>query len=185
MEGLLSTGPTPSSSTAKYLLLADPGKARGCFTITSVTHWFIHSFSNPLLPTALRRRHTQTVRDSTSSYKIDHVIVISKSWRASKWHHWFTSYGHFTEAVDFAYWWSCIWKGLRLQPAQQACFCVYGISVNKKNTELAYRTLQCKGKWRWRWKQRIWLLWSCNTGLQVGKTNTLYQSHRIYYTGFL
>ena len=24
--------------------------------------------------------------------------------------------------MDFAYWWSCIGKGLRLQPAQQACF---------------------------------------------------------------
>ena len=27
-------------------------------------------------PTALRRRHAQTVRDSSSSYKIDYVIVI-------------------------------------------------------------------------------------------------------------
>ena len=27
----------------------------------------------------------------------------------------------FTEWVDFAYWWSCIGKGLRLQPAQHAC----------------------------------------------------------------
>ena len=26
------------------------------------------------------------------------------------------------ERVDFAYWWSCIGKGLRLQPVQQACF---------------------------------------------------------------
>ena len=33
-------------------------------------------------------------------------------------HHWFKSYGHFT----FAYCGSCIGKGLRLQPAQQACF---------------------------------------------------------------
>ena len=28
----------------------------------------------------------------------------------------------FSEWVDFAYWWSSIGKGLRLQPAQQACF---------------------------------------------------------------
>ena len=28
----------------------------------------------------------------------------------------------FAEWVDFAYWWSCIGKGLCLQPAQQACF---------------------------------------------------------------
>ena len=30
----------------------------------------------PFPPTALRRRHAQTVRDSSSSYKIDYVIVI-------------------------------------------------------------------------------------------------------------
>ena len=32
--------------------------------------------SQPFPPTALRRRHAQTVRDSSSSYKIDYVIVI-------------------------------------------------------------------------------------------------------------
>ena len=32
--------------------------------------------SEPFPPTALRRRHAQTVRDSSSSYKIDYVIVI-------------------------------------------------------------------------------------------------------------
>ena len=32
--------------------------------------------SQPFPPTALRRRHAQIVRDSTSSYKIDNVIVI-------------------------------------------------------------------------------------------------------------
>ena len=31
--------------------------------------------------------------------------------------------------VDFAYWWSCNGKGLRLQPAQQACL---GISRVKQ-----------------------------------------------------
>ena len=40
--------------------------------------------------------------------------------RASKLHYCFKSYGDFAELVDFAYWWSCIGKGLRLQPAQQA-----------------------------------------------------------------
>jgi hypothetical protein len=35
---------------------------------------------------------------------------------------WFKNYGDFAEWVDFAYWWSFIGKGLRLQPAQQACF---------------------------------------------------------------
>ena len=32
--------------------------------------------SHPFPPTALRRRHAQTVRDRASSYKIDYVIVI-------------------------------------------------------------------------------------------------------------
>ena len=32
--------------------------------------------SEPFPPTALRRRHAQTVQDSTSSYKVDYVIVI-------------------------------------------------------------------------------------------------------------
>ena len=37
-------------------------------------------------------------------------------------HYWFKSYADFAEWVDFDYWWSCIRKGLRLQPAQQAGF---------------------------------------------------------------
>ena len=32
--------------------------------------------SEPFHPTALRRRHAQIVRDSSSSYQIDYVIVI-------------------------------------------------------------------------------------------------------------
>ena len=44
-----------------------------------------------------------------------------KSWRESKLHTWFKSYGDFAELVDFAYWWRCIRKGLQLQPVQQAC----------------------------------------------------------------
>ena len=44
--------------------LADPGEARRC------------SVSEPFPPTALRRGHAQTVRDSSSNYKIDYVIAI-------------------------------------------------------------------------------------------------------------
>ena len=36
--------------------------------------------------------------------------------------YWFKRYGDFAELVDFAFWWIYIGKGLRLQPAQQACF---------------------------------------------------------------
>jgi hypothetical protein len=56
--------------------LADPGEARGCSINSLVINSLFHSFSQSLLPTALRRRHTQTVRDSSSSFKIDYIIVI-------------------------------------------------------------------------------------------------------------
>ena len=58
------------------LYLADPGKARGCSTNSLRIHSFINSVSRPFPPTAVRRRHAQTVRDTTSSYKIDYVIMI-------------------------------------------------------------------------------------------------------------
>ena len=37
---------------------------------------FFPSVRQPFPPTALRRRHAQTVRDSSSSYKMDYVIVV-------------------------------------------------------------------------------------------------------------
>ena len=64
------------------------------------------------------------VADSAFSHEIDYLSFFkgnSKSRRASKSHYWFKSYGDFVEFVDFAYWWSFIGKGLRLQSAQQAC----------------------------------------------------------------
>ena len=36
----------------------------------------IHSLSNPFPPTALRRRQAETVKDGSSGYKIDYVVVI-------------------------------------------------------------------------------------------------------------
>ena len=50
------------------------------------------------------------------------VFIQYQYQRASIMHQWYKSYGHFTEGVDFAYWWSFIGKGLCLQSAQQACF---------------------------------------------------------------
>ena len=52
--------------------LADPLKARGC----STNRFVIYLLSEPFPPAALRRRHAQTVRDCSSSYKIDYVIGI-------------------------------------------------------------------------------------------------------------
>ena len=51
--------------------------------------------------------------------------VLSKSWRTSKSHQWFKSYGHFTEVVDFAYWWS--FSGRRSAPAA----CAAGLFLDK------------------------------------------------------
>ena len=78
--------------------------------------------SQPFPPTALRRRHTQTVRDSSSSNKIDYVILIKN---------FLNPEGHqnpISGLVILLKGW--IWpigeasagEGLRLQPAQQACF---------------------------------------------------------------
>ena len=60
-------------------LLADLGEARGCSINSLVIISFIHSFINSVslfLPQLNGARHAQTVRDSSSSYKIDYVIVI-------------------------------------------------------------------------------------------------------------
>ena len=38
----------------------------------------------------------------------------------------------FAEWVGFACWWSCIVKGLRLQPVQQACFLGFVLKVDGK-----------------------------------------------------
>ena len=69
----------------------------------------------------------------SSSYEIDYAIVVQNflnpQARASKSHHWFKSYGHFTEVVDFAYWLSFIGKGLRLQPGQQACLKLFKLNI--------------------------------------------------------
>ena len=70
---------------------------------------------------SLGRRHALMVGDGAFSHKRDYV-TISKSRRAPKSQYWFNRYGNFAEWVNFACWWRCIGKGLRLQPAQQACF---------------------------------------------------------------
>ena len=61
------------------------------------------------------------VADGAFSNKIDYD-TISKFQRASKLHFWFKGYGNFAEWKDFSDWWSFIGKGLRLQPAEPACF---------------------------------------------------------------
>ena len=63
------------------------------------------------------------VRDDASSHEqtmSSYFFYNSKCEKASKLHHWLKSYSDFAELVDFAYWWSCINKGVRLQPEQHA-----------------------------------------------------------------
>ena len=49
------------------IYLVDPGEASGCSTNSLVISSLIQSLSQPFPPTALRHRHAQTVRDSSSS----------------------------------------------------------------------------------------------------------------------
>ena len=63
-------------------MISRPGNARGCSTNTSV----INRVTDPLVPTPVWRHHAKMVRVSSSSYKIDYVIVI-KSFLNSKGHH--------------------------------------------------------------------------------------------------
>ena len=89
-------------------------------------HWLTDWLTDPLVKISLRRLQAQTLKIVVPVIKQTiftfFLLSDSKSWRASKSLYWFKSYGGFTEWVEFAYWWSCIGKGLRLQPAQEACF---------------------------------------------------------------
>ena len=83
---------------------------------------------NPFPPTSLRRRHAQTVRDSSSSYKnrlCQSDQDISKSRRASKYNQWFKIYGHFTEGMDFACFWSFSGGGSAINGATTSIFLLF------------------------------------------------------------
>ena len=68
---------------------------------------------------SLRRRNALTVADGSFSHKIDHVPIFQEILNPEGHPNRIT--GDFAETMDFANWWSFIRKGLRLQPAQQAC----------------------------------------------------------------
>ena len=72
---------------------------------------------------SLQHIHALIFENGAFSHKIGYVTTQdSKYRRAANSHYWFKSYGDFAEWLDFAYWWSCIGKGLRLQAVQKACF---------------------------------------------------------------
>ena len=60
-----------------HKVISRPGQSQGLL-YKQFCHSLINLVHEPFLPTALRRPHTQTVRDSSSSYKIDYVIVINR-----------------------------------------------------------------------------------------------------------
>ena len=73
----------------------------------------------------LQRHHTLRVEDGAFSHKIEFVETFLRNFKsllASKLLYWLKSYGHFVERGNLMSSWICIGKGLRLQPAQQACF---------------------------------------------------------------
>ena len=75
---------------------------------------------HPFVLTALHRRHAQTVRDSSSSYELDIVIVIKNSLNPEGYQNLIS--GSKVTAIllkGFS-----AGEGLRLQPAQQACLLI-------------------------------------------------------------
>ena len=80
--------------------------------------------SHPFPPTALWRRHAQTVRDRASSYKIDYVIVI-KTFLIPEEHQNPISGSKVTAILLKGLIWpigeAAAGEVLRLQLAQQAC----------------------------------------------------------------
>ena len=57
-----------NKTSSSSIYLADPGKARGCTIISFEIKSASQPVGNPFPPTAVRCRHAQTVRDSSSSY---------------------------------------------------------------------------------------------------------------------
>ena len=70
----------------------------------------------------LRRRHALLVQDGAFSHKIDCVKMLSEILKGIQIALLVQELWQFAEWVDFAYWWSCIGKGLRLQCAEQVFF---------------------------------------------------------------
>ena len=131
--GFAVSGEDCSGLGSVSTLLADPGEARGCSINSLVIHSLIKSLSDPLLPTALRRRHAQAVGDRSSSYKIDYVIVI-KNFLNPKGHQNRISGSKDTaillKGLILRIGGASAGEGLRLQPVQQACFTSSSISSN-------------------------------------------------------
>ena len=104
-------------------IFSRPGQSHGLL-YKYPCHLLIHYFTDPLVPTALQCRYTQTVGDKPSGYKVDSVIVIKKFLNPEG--HQNPISGSKVTAVLLKGWilpigGASAGEGLRLQPAQQAC----------------------------------------------------------------
>ena len=84
-------------------LVSRPGRSQGLLC-KHLPHSFIHSLiRSSFVKLSLRRRHA-LFKYGALSHKIDYVLNFLgdfKSWRASKSHHWITSYSNFGERGGF------------------------------------------------------------------------------------
>ena len=85
--------------------------------------------THPFPPTALWRRHAKMVRDISSIYKIEYFILVKNSLNPEGHQYCITGSKVILILLDggyFPYWWSCIGKGLRLQPVfNYLCICLH------------------------------------------------------------
>ena len=101
-------------------LAADPGDARGCSTNSFVIKWlsdglwkYLYSAATPwrlkMMLIVIKYTILQFFRRFLILKGIPIGLLVQTLWQ-------------FCWIGGFAYWWSCIGKGLRLQPAQQDCY---------------------------------------------------------------
>ena len=85
----------------------------------------IHQLIIPLVEISLQRRQAQMVKNCASSHKTNYIDIVTEILNPEG-HQNCCIDSHFTAIllnwVNVVFLWSCIEKGLRLQPAQQACF---------------------------------------------------------------
>ena len=65
---------------------------------------------------SLPQRQAKTVRGGASSHRLCQQYMEDPKSESASLYYLFKSYGDFAAVVDFAYWLSCIGKGIRLQP---------------------------------------------------------------------
>ena len=102
-----------------YKICSRPGQSQGLL-YKQPCHSLINWFSQPVPPTSLRCRHAQTVRDSTSSYKIGYVIVIKNFLQNPI--SGLKDTAILLKGLILSLGGASSGEGLRLQPAQQAGF---------------------------------------------------------------